>query len=101
MAEVIEKEKISQKVKEIIAEQFGIEPETLTEETILENDLNADSLDAVEMVMELEDEEKGFGITISNEEAEKLTTVGEVIKCVEDKVAEKKKREANQIAQRM
>ena len=67
---------VASKVKQIIAEQLGVdEPEIKTESSFID-DLGADSLDTVELVMELEDE---FDITIPDEEAEKLKTVGEAI----------------------
>lgn len=88
MAEIVTE--IAQKVREIIAEQLGVEPETLTEKTSLEKDLNADSLDAVEIVMNLEE---NFDIRIPDEDARKLIIVGEIIKYIEGKIKEKKNTE--------
>ena len=67
---------IEQKVIEIVAEQMSVDKAEISRSTSFVNDLNADSLDTVELVMELEDE---FDLTIPDEEAEKLKTVGEAI----------------------
>ena len=65
---------------EIISEQVDIEEEKITMETSLLKDLEADSLEAVEILMEISDE---FGIEISDEEAEKFQTVGDIVEYVE------------------
>ena len=70
-----------QKVKEIIAEQLGVKIEQVTPDAKVIEDLGADSLDTVELVMALEEE---FGQDIPDEEAEKLQSVGDVIKYIED-----------------
>jgi len=67
---------VTEKVKEIIVEQLGVDPEEVTMEASFVNDLGADSLDTVELVMALEEE---FNIEIPDEEAEKLDTVGKAI----------------------
>lgn len=67
---------IEAKVCEIVAEQMGVDKNEITRETSFANDLNADSLDTVELVMELEDE---FETSIPDEEAEKIQTVGQAI----------------------
>ena len=67
---------IQEKVMQIVSEQMSVEKDELSRETSFVNDLNADSLDTVELVMELEDE---FDLTIPDEEAEKLKTVGNAI----------------------
>ena len=72
------------KVKSIIVEQLGVKPEDITPDSSFIDDLGADSLDTVELVMALEEE---FGIEIPDEDAEKITTVGEAIKYIEEKAA--------------
>jgi acyl carrier protein len=82
---------IEKKVIEIISEQMGVDKSTITKETSFINDLNADSLDTVELVMEFEDE---FDMSIPDEEAEKIQTVGAaidyIVKVVQSKKAEGK-----------
>jgi acyl carrier protein len=73
---------VAEKVKEIIVEQLGVEPAQVTEGASFVNDLGADSLDTVELVMALEEE---FGLEIPDEEAEKITTVGEAIAYIQNK----------------
>ncbi|MCP6759029.1 MAG: acyl carrier protein [Fischerella sp. CENA71] len=75
---------IFEKVKEIVIEQLGVEPEKVTPQANFANDLNADSLDTVELVMALEEE---FDIEIPDEAAEKITTVQEALDYINDKVA--------------
>ena len=72
---------IDQRVKEIIVEQLGVKPDQVTPEAKFIEDLGADSLDTVELVMALEEE---FEIEVPDEQAEKLQTVGDVIKYIED-----------------
>ncbi len=72
---------IDQRVKEIIVEQLGVKPDQVTPEAKFIEDLGADSLDTVELVMALEEE---FEIEVPDEQAEKLQTVGDVIKYVEE-----------------
>lgn len=67
---------IESKVIDIVAEQMGVDRSQITRETSFVNDLNADSLDTVELVMELEDE---FETSIPDEEAEKIQTVGQAV----------------------
>lgn len=67
---------IEEKVMQIVSEQMSVDKGEISHATSFVNDLNADSLDTVELVMELEDE---FDLTIPDEEAEKLKTVGEAI----------------------
>jgi acyl carrier protein len=69
-------DEIEQKVIDIVAEQMGVDKAEITRETNFVNDLNADSLDTVELVMEFEDE---FEMSIPDEEAEKIQTVGQAI----------------------
>lgn len=73
---------VEEKVKEIIAEQLGVKKEEIKGESSFIDDLGADSLDTVEVVMALEEE---FGIEIPDEDAEKITTVGEAVKYIEAK----------------
>ena len=70
-----------EKVIEIVAEQMGVDKSEITRETSFVNDLNADSLDTVELVMEFEDE---FELSIPDEEAEKIQTVGQAIDYIRD-----------------
>ena len=67
---------IEAKVIDIVAEQMGVDKSEITRDTNFANDLNADSLDTVELVMEFEDE---FDTSIPDEEAEKIQTVGQAI----------------------
>ena len=70
------------KIKKIVADHLGIEEEKVTEEASFIDDLGADSLDTVELVMAFEEE---FGSEISDSEAEKILTVGDAIKFIESK----------------
>ncbi|MCH7572413.1 MAG: acyl carrier protein [Planctomycetes bacterium] len=70
---------IEAKVIDIVAEQMGVDKAEITRETSFANDLNADSLDTVELVMEFEDE---FETSIPDEEAEKIQTVGHAIEYI-------------------
>ena len=74
---------VEEKVKSIIAEQLGVKSEEIKPVSSFVDDLGADSLDTVELVMALEEE---FGIEIPDEDAEKMSTVGEAIKYIEEKV---------------
>jgi acyl carrier protein len=75
---------IEDKVKDIIVEQLGVNPEQVTAGASFIGDLGADSLDTVELVMAFEDE---FGVEVPDEDAEKLQTVSDVVKYIEDKTA--------------
>ena len=77
---------IADRVREIIAEQLMADLEEVTNDATFVDDLGADSLDTVELIMEFEDE---FGIEIPDEDAEKIQTVGEAIAYIERLVAEK------------
>ena len=70
---------VEERVKQIIVEQLGVDPEEVTSEASFVNDLGADSLDTVELVMALEEE---FDMEIADEEAEKLDTVGKAIEYI-------------------
>lgn len=69
-----------EKVKKIVIDKLGVDAEKVTEKAAFVNDLGADSLDVVEFVMEVE---KEFNITIPDEEAGKMTTVGDAVKYIE------------------
>ena len=71
---------IESKVKEIIVEKLGVEESEVTLEASFTNDLGADSLDTVELIMEFENE---FGITIPDDQAEKIATVGDAVAYIE------------------
>jgi len=77
---------VADKVKSIIAEQLGVKAEEVTPTASFIDDLGADSLDTVELVMALEEE---FGVEIPDEDAEKITTVGDAIKYIEEKAQNK------------
>ncbi len=77
---------VRDRVIEIVCEQMGQSKEKVSETTSFINDLGADSLDTVELVMELEDE---FDLSIPDEEAEKIKTVGDAIKYIEEHSAKK------------
>ena len=72
---------IEQRVKDIIVEQLGVKPEQVVPAAKFIEDLGADSLDTVELVMALEEE---FGIEVPDDQAEKLQSVGDVMKYVEE-----------------
>jgi len=73
---------VESKIKTIIAEQLGVKPEEVTPNASFVDDLGADSLDTVELIMALEEE---FNVEIPDEDAEKMKTVGDAIKYIEDK----------------
>ena len=76
MSEIIEK------VQEVIAEKLSVEPAEVTLDKTF-NDLGADSLDTVELILEFE---KAFGVSIPDEDAEKISTVGDAVKYIEEHV---------------
>jgi acyl carrier protein len=75
---------IEAKVKEIIMNKLGVEESQITTEASFTNDLGADSLDTVELVMEFE---KAFNLQIPDEDAEKISTVGDAVKYIKGKSA--------------
>ncbi|HVO12098.1 MAG TPA: acyl carrier protein [Vicinamibacteria bacterium] len=79
-------EPVADRVKKIIVDQLGVEEETVTPEASFVDDLGADSLDTVELVMALEEE---FGIEIPDEDAEKITRVREAVDYIEKHSAKK------------
>ena len=72
---------IMERVMDIVSEQLGVDKDKITPETSFVNDLGADSLDTVELVMELEEE---FDINIPDDAAEKIQTVGQAVKFIEE-----------------
>jgi acyl carrier protein len=75
---------IQAKVKEIIVNKLGVDDGQITPEASFTNDLGADSLDTVELVMEFE---KAFNLQIPDEDAEKITTVGDAVRYIQGKTA--------------
>jgi acyl carrier protein len=75
---------VADKVKSIIVEQLGVDEEEVTPDASFVDDLGADSLDTVELVMAFEEE---FGVEVPDEDAEKLQAVGDVVKYIEEKTA--------------
>ncbi len=81
-----EESSIEERLKEIILKQFGEGEKPVTPESSFVNDLEADSLDIVELVMELEDE---FDVSIPDEDAEKMQTVGDAVKYINEHTQKK------------
>jgi acyl carrier protein len=75
---------VEDKIRSIISEQLGVKPEEVNPQASFIDDLGADSLDTVELIMALEEE---FGVEIPDEDAEKMATVGDAIKYIEEKAA--------------
>ena len=77
------KDEILAKVRDILVEQLGVDAGDVTLEASFQDDLNADSLDLVELIMELEDQ---FGVKISDEEAQSITTVGAAVDFIAERI---------------
>lgn len=84
MGENLTREEITEKVKSIILDKLDVEEADITDDASFVESLGADSLDTVEMIMELEDE---FNIEIPDEAAEKLSTVGDAIRYIQEHVS--------------
>lgn len=78
----MDEQEILEKIKEVVADKLDADPGDVNEAASFVDDLGADSLDVVELIMGLEDE---FGIEISDEEAENIRTVGDAVKFISDK----------------
>ena len=76
-------ENLENKIKEIIVDKLGIEESEITDSASFTNDLGSDSLDTVELIMEFE---KEFNVSIPDEEAEKIQTVGDAVAYLKDNV---------------
>jgi acyl carrier protein len=73
------RDEVFERIKEVLSERLSVEESDITEEANFQEDLDADSLDLVEMIMELEDQ---FGIKIPDEDAQKIQTVGQAVEYV-------------------
>ncbi|OQB71810.1 MAG: Acyl carrier protein [candidate division TA06 bacterium ADurb.Bin131] len=82
----MERSEIEKKIKEIVMEKLQVESSSVVENASFIDDLGADSLDTVEIVMDFEEK---FGIEIPDEDAEKIRTVGDAIRYIEEKTREK------------
>ena len=74
---------IFEKVKKILSEQFDVEEENITFDTSFTDDLNVDSLDLVDLIMDVEDV---FEIEVEDDDAKGISTVGDLVKYIEDKI---------------
>ena len=76
------KEEIFDKLKELVVDQLGVEEDEVTMEASMQDDLGADSLDLVDLVMSVEEE---FGVKVADEDLENIKTVGDIVNCIEDR----------------
>ncbi|MEY3431836.1 MAG: hypothetical protein RIS53_734 [Bacillota bacterium] len=74
---------VLEKIREVVAKKFKVQPDKVNITTRLREDLNVDSLDAVELIMELEDT---FKVKIADDEAQKLKTIGDIVNFIKPKV---------------
>ena len=77
------KEEIFDKLKELVVDQLGVEEDEVTMEATMQDDLGADSLDLVDLVMSVEEE---FGVKVADEDLENIKTVGDIVNYIEDRV---------------
>jgi len=76
------KEEIFDKLKELVADQLGVEEDEVTMEATMQDDLGADSLDLVDLVMSVEEE---FGVKVADEDLENIKTVGDIVNYIEER----------------
>ena len=76
------KEEIFDKLKELVVEQLGVEEDEVTMEATMQDDLGADSLDLVDLVMSVEEE---FGVKVADEDLENIKTVGDIVNYIEER----------------
>lgn len=76
------KEKIFDKLKELVVDQLGVEEDEVTMEATMQDDLGADSLDLVDLVMSVEEE---FGVKVADEDLENIKTVGDIVNYIEER----------------
>ena len=76
------KEEIFDKLKELVVDQLGVEEDEVTMEATMQDDLGADSLDLVDLVMSVEEE---FGVTVADEALENIKTVGDIVNYIEER----------------
>lgn len=75
------KEEIFEKLKELVVDQLGVEEDEVTMEATMQDDLGADSLDLVDLVMSVEEE---FGVKVADEDLENIKTVGDIVEYIEE-----------------
>lgn len=79
--EKMAKEEIFEKLKELVVDQLGVEEDEVTMEATMQDDLGADSLDLVDLVMSVEEE---FGVKVADEDLENIKTVGDIVEYIEE-----------------